>query len=100
MFSARCVPNMYLFGTFSAQNAEESRASSALRWQPAGRDNNPSLQALRRAAKGWMEECGQPAASVATGGRTHAKKRLSCRQASETIPPGLIWSGKGGFQVP
>jgi hypothetical protein len=47
-----------------------------------------------------VEEYSHLAARDATEGAGHAKKRLSCRQASETIPPGLIWNGKGGFQVP
>jgi hypothetical protein len=36
MFTARCVPNMYLFGTFSAQNGAESRPSFALLGQRGG----------------------------------------------------------------
>ena len=36
--------------------------------------NDPSLQALRRAAKGWVEEYGHLAARDATQGRTLAKK--------------------------
>jgi hypothetical protein len=65
MFRARCVPNMYLFGTFSAQNAEEI----------AARDNDPSLQALQRAARGWVEEYGHPPAGDAIDGANAAKKR-------------------------
>jgi hypothetical protein len=61
MFRARCVPNMYLFGTFSAQNAAEIAPQFRLA-VAAGRlgTNDPSLQALRRAAKGWVEETWPP----------------------------------------
>jgi hypothetical protein len=43
MFTARCVPNMYLFGTFSAQNPPKNRAiaaglsaSTSARWRIGG----------------------------------------------------------------
>ena len=37
MFTARCVPNMYLFGTFSAQNPPKIAPSPTVFPQP-GRD--------------------------------------------------------------
>jgi hypothetical protein len=93
MFTARCVPNMYHFCTFSAQNTTEIAPRFPPCWgSPAGRDTNPSLQALRRAAKGWVGEYGLPAASDATEGRTPGKKRrfvpLSSRNNSARIDLG------------
>jgi hypothetical protein len=75
MFRARCVPNMYLFGTFSAQNAAEiAPLSGRPRTGLGGLGNTWRLHALGRAAVGWVEEYGHPAASEATEGRTVAKK--------------------------
>ena len=65
------VPFRYLF---SAKHHRNRATVSALLWQPAVGDNNPSLQALQRAAKGRVEEYGHLAARDATQGRTLAKK--------------------------
>jgi hypothetical protein len=78
MFRARCVPNMYLFGTFSAQNAEEIAARSALR---DGSGQRPLASGATTRRQGWVEEYGQPAASVATGG--------DARQETAFVPPSL-----------
>jgi hypothetical protein len=89
MFRARCVPNMYLFGTFSAQNAEESRASSPCGGCRAALANGPSLQALRRAARGGVEEYGHPAGRDATEGANPAKKASPGRTRYRTFLPRL-----------
>ena len=78
MFRARCVPNMYLFGTFSAQNAEESRASSPCGGCRAALANGPSLQALRRAARGGVEEYGHVPACDATVSAFDAQNGVPC----------------------
>ena len=74
MFRARCVPNLYRFGTFSAQNAGEIAPQFPPCWGSRAAHNGPSLQALRPTAVGWVEEYGHPAASDATEGRTEAQK--------------------------
>jgi hypothetical protein len=52
----------------------------------------PRLQALGRAAVGWVEEYGNPAARDATEGRTHGKKRHSVPgKPPEQFHSGLIW---------
>jgi hypothetical protein len=79
MFRARCVPNMYLFGAFSAQNDGEIAPQFPPCWGSWAAHNGPSLQALRRAAVGWVEEYGHLAASDATVGAYDAKKRRSVR---------------------
>ena len=76
---------MYLFGTFSAQNAEEIAARSALRGGRDGSDNDPSLQALQRAATGWVGEYGHPPAGDATDGANAAKKRNPDRTPYRTF---------------
>jgi hypothetical protein len=52
MFRARCVPNMYLFGTFSAQNAEEIAARSALRGGRDGSGQQPLASGATTRRKG------------------------------------------------
>ena len=89
MFRARCVPNMYLFGTFSAQNAEEIAGPVP----PCGgsresRANDPSLHALGRAAKGWVEEYGHLPACDATVGAFDAQNGVSCDRAAKQFASG------------
>ena len=98
MFRARCVPNMYLFGTFSAQNASKTapspRPSRQLAGTRAGSERLPRLHAPGRAAIAWVEEYGHPVASDATNGAYDAKNGVPLRLAAETIRLGLIWEGK------
>ena len=44
--------------------------------------NDPSLQALRRAAKGWVEEYGHLPACDATVGAFDAQNGVSCDRAA------------------
>ena len=82
MFTARFVPNMYLFGTFSAQNPPKSRHTFNLAGAARRSGNDPSLQALRRAAEGWVEEYGHLPACDATVGAFDAKNGVSCDRAA------------------
>jgi hypothetical protein len=82
MFRARCVPNMYLFGTFSAQNPPKNRAIAAA-FPHARRHAGGSGEWLprfgARGARAWrVEEYGHPAARNATEGACRAKKRHFC----------------------
>jgi hypothetical protein len=76
------VPFRYLF---SAKHHRNRATVSALLAQPEGRVNDPSLQALQRAAKGWVGEYGLPAASDATDGANAAKKRNPGRTPYRTF---------------
>ena len=72
MFTARCVPNMYLFGTFSAQNRRKSRHCSTPREPGLDRPGEHSwLHALGRAAVGrWGNVATWPPTTPLRGGRT------------------------------
>ena len=83
--------------SFQRKRPKKSRTSSRLAGQPAVRDNDPSLQALRRAAKGWVEEHGHLPACDATEGAYDAKNGVPRGCAAETIRLGLIWRKKGAF---
>jgi hypothetical protein len=102
MFRARCVPNVYLFGTFSAQNTAEIEARFPPRWREGLAERlattAPSLQALRRAAKGWVEEYGHLAASDATEGRTVAKKTAFGLAGAGTFWSGFVWEQRPCWQ--
>ena len=103
MFTARCVPNMYLFGTFSAQKAPKTAPSPRPSRQLAGTRvrmrRAPRLHALGRAAVSWVEEYGHPAASDATEGRTVAKKTaFRAAERPKTIRLGFVWRKKRRFQ--
>jgi hypothetical protein len=52
MFTARCVPNMYLFGTSSAQNAPENSAMIAANRTAKSRRANRSLASVARTRRG------------------------------------------------
>ena len=84
------VPFRYLFSAKRIENC-----AIAATFPPAGRDASAHAEGSRlhapgRAAVGWVEEYGHPAASDATEGRTVAKKtafraRLRCRNNSARI---------------
>ena len=105
MFTAKCVPSMYLFGTFSAQNASKTAPSSRpSRQLPGTRVRTrraPRLHALGRAAVGWVAEYGHPAARDATEGGTPGKKRHSVPQGSRNNFTRIdLEQERGSLQVP
>jgi hypothetical protein len=65
MFSARCVPNMYHFCTFSAQNTTENRATvSALLGQPAVGTTTPRFRRYDAPPRaGWRNTATSPRAT-------------------------------------
>jgi hypothetical protein len=56
------------------------------------------FHALGRAGGGWVEEYGHPAASDATEGRTHGKKRRSLRLSRRNNSARIDLEGKGAFK--
>jgi len=72
MFSARCVPNMYHFGTFSAQNDEE--IAGQFRLAVAAGRLWPTTPCFRRydapPRAGWRNVANPQPASRLGGGRT------------------------------
>ena len=66
------VPFRYLFSAKRRRNRGPFRLAGRA---GTARDNDPSLQALQRAARGWVEEYGHPPAGDAIDGANAAKKR-------------------------
>ena len=89
MFRARCVPNMYLFGTFSAQNppkiAPSPPPSRAHFRALAGCGNGSPGFAHRARGMAGLEEYGHLAARDATEGAGVAKKRHFARASAGTF---------------
>jgi hypothetical protein len=83
---------------FQRKLPKKSRAISTLRGSRAARAKDHALQALRRAAKGSVEEYGHLSACDATVGAFDAKNGVPCGPAAQTIRLGLIWKEKRRFQ--
>jgi hypothetical protein len=92
MFSARCVPNMYHFCTFSAQNTTENRATvSALLGQPAVGITTPRFRRYDAPPRaGWRNTATRPPATPLRA-RAAPRKGILAELAPEHFCTDLVW---------